>query len=70
MIDLTRVQTNIVAFSVPGWQDAAFVQACQEQGLRIAPIRSGVMRAVMYHQISDEACNEASGIVRRVLENR
>ena len=70
MIDLTRVQTNIVAFSVPGWQDAAFVQACQQQGLRIAPIRSGVMRAVMYHQISDDACNEASGIVRRVLENR
>lgn len=68
-IDLTRVQTNIVAFSVPGWQDAAFVQACHQHGLRIAPIRAGVMRAVMYHQVDDHAVEHALSVIRRVLEN-
>lgn len=69
-IDLARVQTNIVAFAVPGWDDMAFVQACREGGLRIAPIRAGVMRAVMYHQVSDADVEHALNVVRAVLENR
>lgn len=69
-IDLSRVQTNIVAFSVSDWKDADFVQACQQRGLRIAPIRAGVMRAVMYHQIDDAAVEQSLAVIRDVLENR
>ncbi len=69
-IDFERVQTNIIAFSVPGWDDMAFVQACREHDLRIAPIRAGVMRAVMYHQVDDAAVDLALDVIRRVLENR
>lgn len=69
-IDLHRVQTNIVAFSVSGWSDSAFVQACQQHGLRIAPIRAGVMRAVMYHQVDDAAVEQSLAVIRDVLENR
>lgn len=68
-INLDRVQTNIVAFSIPRWSDAEFVSACQQQGLRIAPIRAGVMRAVMYHQIDDAAVEQAIAVIRNVLEN-
>lgn len=69
-IDLSRVQTNIVAFSVPGLDDMAFVQACREHDLRIAPIRAGVMRAVMYHQVGDADVDRALDVIRTVLENR
>lgn len=69
-IDLSRVQTNIVAFSVSDWNDAEFVQACRQRGLRIAPIRAGVMRAVMYHQIDDSAVEQSLAVIRDVLENR
>ncbi len=69
-VDRARIQTNIVAFTVEGWQDAAFVDACRLRGLRIAPIRAGVMRAVMYHQIDDQAVEKALEVVRRVIEKR
>jgi hypothetical protein len=55
---------------VSDWKDADFVQACQQRGLRIAPIRAGVIRAVMYHQVDDAAVAQALAVIRDVLENR
>ena len=69
-IDPWRVQTNIVCFSVDGWSDAEFVEACAAKGLRIAPIRRGVLRAVFYHQISDDHVLEAGGVIQSVLAER
>ncbi|MDZ4746297.1 MAG: GntG family PLP-dependent aldolase [bacterium] len=69
-IERWRVQTNIVCFSVGGFTDADFVQACSAKGLRLAPIRRGVLRAVFYHQITDSQVAEAAVIVRSVLAER
>lgn len=66
-IDLARVQTNIVVFTVPGIDDASFVQRCADRGLRIAPISPGTMRAVFYHQITTPMVHEAIAIINDVL---
>lgn len=69
-IDPWRVQTNIVCFSVRGWSDADFVQACAAKGLRIAPIRPGVLRAVFYHQITDADAKTAAEVIGSVISER
>ena len=69
-IDPWRVQTNIVCFSVGGFADADFVKACAAKGLRLAPIRPGVLRAVFYHQITDAQVAEAGEVIRSVLTER
>lgn len=69
-IDPWRVQTNIVCFSVRGWTDDDFVKACHAKGLRIGPIRPGVLRAVFYHQVTDANVAEAGEIIRSVLAER
>lgn len=68
-LDLDRVQTNIVAFQVPGVTDAAVVDACVERGVRIAPIKPGTLRAVWYHQISDADTDTAIEAVRDAIVN-
>ena len=66
-IDMSRVQTNIVMFRVKG-ADAPFMEAMHERGVRVAPIRPGVMRAVMYHQISMDQAETAAQAVREALD--
>lgn len=66
-LNLERVQTNIVAFRVPGVTDAAMVDACAERGVRIAPIKPGTLRAVWYHQISDADTDTAIEAVRDAI---
>jgi threonine aldolase len=66
-IDMNRVQTNIVVFTVQGVEDAQFVADCAERGLRIAPIYPGTMRAVMYHQVTSEMVYRAAAILHDVL---
>jgi threonine aldolase len=67
-VDLDRVQTNIVAFSVDHLTDAEVVEACAQRGLRIAPIKPGLLRAVWYHQISDEDTEQAVAILRDAIQ--
>lgn len=67
-VDLERVQTNIVAFSVDQLADAEVVDACAQRGLRIAPIKPGLLRAVWYHQISDEDTEQAIAILRDAIQ--
>lgn len=67
-VDLDRVQTNIVMFTVDGMTDAEFVGACAARGLRIAPIKPGTMRAVFYHQVSDEMTDAAIDAIRLILQ--
>ncbi len=66
-IDMARVQTNVVVFSVDGMDDATFVAACHARGLRIAPISRGRLRAVFYHQITDADTSAAAAIIADVL---
>lgn len=66
-IDLSRVHTNVVVFSVEAMDDASFVRACADRGLRIAPISAGRIRAVFYHQVSDNDVATAAGIIAEVL---
>ena len=65
-IDLDRVQTNIVMFRVKR-SDTSFVEAMQDRGVRVAPIKPGVIRAVMYHQITMEEAEAAAAAVLDVL---
>ena len=69
-IDLLRVQTNVVAFRIPSMTDAEFVAACNDKGLRIAPIKPGTMRAVFYHQVSADDGAKAVEIIAEVLRFR
>lgn len=63
-VDLDRVQTNMVAFTVPGIADEDIVAACEKRGLRIAPIKRGTLRCVFYHQIDIGMAQRAVGILR------
>lgn len=67
VLDMSRVQTNIVVFSVPGTNDDVLLQACLDEGVRIAPIRRGLMRAVWYHSITDDDTNRAASGVRAAI---
>ena len=66
-INTTRVHSNVVAFSVRDLDDAQFIAACQQRGMRIATIRPGIMRAVFYHQISDDDVRTSASIIADVL---
>lgn len=68
-LDRWRVQSNIVMFRVRDVDDATFIQECVRRGLRIAPIRPGVMRAVFYHQVSMDHAITAGDIVDDVLSS-
>ena len=61
-----RVQSNIVMFSTT-LPDAEILQRCLERGLRIAPIKPGVLRAVFHHQISLVEAEAAAQIVTDAL---
>ncbi|MCX6139805.1 MAG: aminotransferase class I/II-fold pyridoxal phosphate-dependent enzyme [Candidatus Kapabacteria bacterium] len=69
-IDVARVQTNVVAFRVPAFNDGEFMSGCSDLGLRIAPIKPGTMRAVFYHQVSDDDCGASIDIVQDVVRSR
>jgi hypothetical protein len=47
--------------------DAAFIAGCQQRGMRIAVIRPGLMRAVFYHQITDDDVATSASIIADVL---
>lgn len=66
-IDATRVHSNVVVFSVHDMDDTTFIAACHERGMRIATIRPGHMRAVFYHQISDDDVRTSASIIADVL---
>lgn len=68
-LDAWRVQSNIVMFRVRGVDDHTFVRECSLRGLRLAPIKPGVMRAVFYHQIRIEDAATAGDIVDDVLSS-
>ncbi len=65
-VHLDRVQTNIVMFRV-NVPTEPFIDALHQQGVRIAQIRPGVLRAVFHHQISDEAATAAATAVNHIL---
>lgn len=69
-VSINKVESNIVAFRVPSMTDEEFVSACHINGLRIAPIRAGVMRAVFYHQISEDDAQTAAEIIASILNSR
>ncbi len=68
-VEQWRVQSNIVMFRVP-MSDADFVSQLFDRGVRIAPIRPGVMRAVFYHQISSAQMLEAAEAIAQVVANQ
>ena len=67
-LDMRRVQTNIVLFKIHA-NDADVVEAAAKRGVRIAAIRPGVMRAVMYHQVSRDDAITAANNVRLALDD-
>lgn len=68
-IDVDSVETNIVAFQIPGITDDVIVHECAIRGVRLAPIRPGTLRAVWYHQISDEDTEAAAAIIVAVCND-
>ncbi|MBI2793255.1 MAG: aminotransferase class I/II-fold pyridoxal phosphate-dependent enzyme [Ignavibacteria bacterium] len=73
-LDQWRVQSNIVMFEANA-QDyrtkstTEFVKMCEINGLRIAQIKPGVLRAVFHHQISMDDATTAAEIVVASLNN-
>lgn len=66
-LDVDRVESNIVAFQMPGIDDAVVVRECEDRGLRIAPITPGTLRAVWYHEITDAQTDVAAEILLDVV---
>lgn len=70
-----RVQTNIVMFELnmqnnQNTSTDEFLNACQNNGLHLAPIKTDVIRAVFHHQISFDDAKSAARIVIAALGNR
>lgn len=68
-IDLDRVESNIVAFQIPGVDDSVIVRDCEQRGLRIAPITPGTLRAVWYHEVTDAQTDLAAEILLDVVRS-
>jgi threonine aldolase len=76
-VDVERVQTNIVVFSVAARRGLsaaaaadALVESCKQRGILLASIKPGVVRAVFHFQVSaDEAEKAAKEVVACTREN-
>jgi threonine aldolase len=64
-IDLARVETNIVVFSVP---DAfALCSALWERGVQVAPLGPGRLRAVTHLDVDEQDVERALDVFRQLL---
>jgi len=66
-IDRWRVQSNLVMFKV-AMNDTDIMNRCEAHGVRIAPIKPGVLRAVFHHQISIQEAETAASVVMQALD--
>jgi threonine aldolase len=68
VIDLARVQTNIVVFEPPAsWAPADFLAAAREAGVWLVPFGGRRVRAMTHADISREACVEAGERLVKVV---
>jgi threonine aldolase len=66
-IDAARVQTNIVIFRpVAGVDPAAFLDACQQRGVRLTNMGNGDLRAVTHHDVTSDDCRRAAAVTADV----
>jgi threonine aldolase len=62
IIDLTRVQTNIVLLSIKGVTIERAISKLSERGVRLSAGASGLLRAVTHLDVSMEECIRAANI--------
>ncbi|MDE1175329.1 MAG: GntG family PLP-dependent aldolase [Edaphobacter sp.] len=68
IIDLDRVQTNIVIFTLKDDGDAAaFTAALKARGVLASAIGPHTVRFVTHYDVSRKMCEEAAGIVSQLL---
>lgn len=67
-LEKTRIQTNIVIFSVAGISDADFIMKCRDKGLLISGSKPGELRIVTHMDVSFEQTYKAVEILRTILE--
>lgn len=67
-LERTRIQTNMVIFSVTGIPDADFTQKCRDKGLLISGSKPGELRMVTHMDVTFEQINKAVEILRSILE--
>ncbi len=67
VVDLSRVQSNIVRFQVPGMGAAAFVDACHARGVHMLPGGNFGVRAVAHLGIDDADVDTALETIVAVL---
>jgi threonine aldolase len=67
-IDMARVETNIVIFSLRAGGDAAeFCAALKDRGVLAAPVGSRTVRFVTHFDVSRDDCVKAAGAIGEVL---
>ena len=69
-VDHWRVQSNIVMFTVDEFTDVEFVEYMLNQGVRLATIKPGMMRAVFHHQVPAQQVETAIEAVLRSVEHK
>lgn len=68
-VDLSRVQTNIVNFTLaPNINDHKFVELAKEKGLLCGAIGNNAIRVVFHMQISEEETKKAVKLVQETAE--
>lgn len=68
-VDLNRVQSNIVRFSVQIMSAGDFVHRCHEQGVHMLPSGPHGIRAVLHRDVDTEDLNTALEVVTSVLHS-
>lgn len=70
VLDLARVQTNIIYFDVvkPGWDADRFVQACKARNLGLGSFGKTRIRVVTHLDVDRAAIDRAIGIVAEILK--
>lgn len=68
-LDLDEVQTNMVFFRVtgPGYDTQSFLRALLENGVRMAELGHGRIRAVVHYQIGDADIDATVEVFRQLL---
>jgi threonine aldolase len=69
-VDLSRVQTNTVVFTVtdPRFTCESFIAAAHGRGVNLSEFKFGRVRAVVHHGISEKKVQKALQILAQVLE--
>jgi len=67
-VDLDAVETNILIFDLLDEQPAAALERLEDEGVLMVSFGSKSIRAVLHHQVSDEALDQVKNVMKKLFD--